>query len=298
MSSTYNDLIEDAMGILRGYVISQDQSTHLTGGVDADDLVWSVGDASRLSPGRLAVDNEIVYVDSFDQTNNTITIAPYGRGLDGSTAASHAALAQVVNNPRFPRYRVKRAINDTIQQVGSVGLFGVGSETFTTDGGAYSYELPVEATRVIDVQYEAVADGWVPLRNWRQDFSISTATHSTGKGLVTGRLPDSRTLEVTYAFDPVELDADSDDFAEVSGLPESCRDVIVFGACWRMLSAVGPGRLDNHSISAADLDSRGQAATAEQSESLQMYRSFNQRLGEERMRLLDRYKTATHNTRF
>lgn len=296
--TTFNDLVEDALAILRGYVLAQDQATHLTASVDADDLTWSVADASRLSPGRAEVDNELVYIDSFDTANNTITIAPYGRGMDGSTAASHDSLAQVINNPRFPRHRLKRAINDTIQQVASVGLFSVDTETITTSSDTWSYELPEEAQHIIDVQYEHLDDKWIQLRDWKFDTSISTATHSTGKALVTGLLPGDKNLEVTFAADPEELDSDSDDFAEVSGLPESCRDVIVFGACWRLLSAVGPGQLDSMAISAADLDNRGQPAGEEANVSLQMYRSFNQRLQEERMRLLNRYQSPINNTRF
>lgn len=296
--TTFNDLVEDALAILRGYVLAQDQATHLTASVDADDLTWSVADGSRLSPGRAEVDNELVYIDSFDTTNNTITIAPYGRGMDGSTAASHDSLAQVINNPRFPRHRLKRAINDTIQQVASVGLFSVDTETVTTSSDTWSYELPEEAQHIIDVQYEHLDDKWIQLRDWKFDTSVSTATHSTGKALVTGLLPGDKNLEITFAADPSELDSDSDDFAEVTGLPESCRDVIVFGTCWRLLSAVGPGQLDAMAISAADLDNRGQPAGEEANVSLQMYRSFNQRLQEERMRLLNRYQTPIHNTRF
>lgn len=298
MSSTFNDLIEDAQAILRGYVASQDQSTHLTAAVDEDDLVWSVADASRLSPGRAAVDNEVVYIDTFDTTNNQITIAPYGRGMDGSYVDSHAISAQVINNPRFPRHRVKRAINDTIRQVGSLGLFGVSSELLDTEAAATGYELPVEATRIISVKIETRDDVWPELRNWKFDTSASVSTYSTGKALVTGLLPGDLQLEVTYTFDPIELDDDGDEFDAVTGLPESCRDLIVFGACWRLLSAVGPGQLTNEAIAAADLDARGQQQGQEANESLQMYRSFNQRLSEERNRLLDRYQSPINNTRF
>lgn len=296
--STFNDLIEDAQAILRGYVMAQDQSTYLTAGVDSDDLTWSVADASRLSPGRAECGSELVYIDTFDTQNNQITIAPYGRGVDGSTAASHSSNAQVINNPRFPRHRIKQAINATINQVGSIGLFAVGTSTITTVADDWSYELPAATTRVIDVQYEHADDKWIQLRQWKYDPSIATTTHATGKALVTGLLPGDRTLVVTYAKDPSELSADADVFATVTGLPESCRDVIVFGACWRMLSAVGPGMLDALAISAADLDTRKVQGQEEANVSLQMYRSFTQRFNEERAALLDRYQTPIHVTRF
>ena len=295
--TTLADLVEDALAILRGYVVMQDESTHLTAAVDDNDLVWSVGNASRLSGGRCSVDDEVVYIDSFDTTNNTITIAPYGRGMDGSVADDHASLAQVTGNAKFPRHWVKRAINDTLRAVASVGLFAVSSEVFSTESNVTSYELPIEARHVIDVQYEESDNKWIQLRNWRMENSASTGTHSTGKAIVTGLLPGDRQLEVTYALDPSVLDADADDFATTTGLPDSCAEVIVFGACWRLLSSVGPGRLDAASISAADLDGKG-GAQPEASESLQMYRSFNQRLGEERSRLLNRYNTPIHNVRF
>lgn len=286
--ATFNDLIEDTLGVLRGYVRSQDQSTHLTAAVDGDDLVWSVADASRLSPGRAEVGSEIVYVDQLDETNNTVTIAPYGRGMDGSTASAHASLSQVINNPQWPRDRVRHAINSTLLGV-SGQLFGLSTETFTTDQ-VPGYELPVDAVGVAGVRIESRPGEWDECRGFRFDGHASEVDYSTGRAVITGYLTTGKILEVTYRIDPGMLDADSDDFVEVTGLPASCADVITFGAAWRMLSAVGPGQLDAVAISAADLDSRRQSGEAV-SESTQMYRMFMQRLKEERSKLLERFPT-------
>ncbi len=37
------------------------------------------------------------------------------------------------------------------------------------------------------------------------------------------------------------LDANTDDFADVSGLPDSCKDVVVLGAAYKLLSYLDAG---------------------------------------------------------
>ncbi len=47
--------------------------------------------------------------------------------------------------------------------------------------------------------------------------------------------------------------ANTDDFVDVTGLPDSCQDVIVYGACYRLLSFLDAGRI-NLSSAEADLN--------------------------------------------
>jgi hypothetical protein len=55
-----------------------------------------------------------MWVDSFDRIANKATIAPYGRGYLGTTASTAEPDTKVTISPIFPRYVVKKAINDTI----------------------------------------------------------------------------------------------------------------------------------------------------------------------------------------
>ncbi len=294
--TTFADMVENVSAILRGYVRQQDQSTHLTGAVDADDLVWTVGNASRLSPGRAEVDNEMVYIDTVDTGNNTITIAPYGRGMDGSVAASHSSLAQIRDNPLYPKARIRQAINATLHSVSEI-LFVTDVEIFTSDSSVDSYELPVEATGVQGVRVEVSENKWISLRQWRFDPLASTGQHSTGRAVVAPHLRDGLQVEVTYRKEPQVLDADSDDFTVTTGLPASCAEVMELGAAWRLLSGVPAASLSGAAISAADRDRQGGQQT-EVTESLQMYRMFTQRLTEERNKLLNFYPTPLTDSRF
>ena len=294
--TTFADMVENVSAILRGYVRQQDQSTHLTGAVDADDLVWTVGNASRLSPGRAEVDNEMVYIDTVDTDNNTITIAPYGRGMDGSVAASHSSLAQIRDNPLYPKARIRQAINATLHSVSEI-LFVTDVEIFTSDSSVDSYKLPVEATGVQGVRVEVSENKWISLRQWRFDPLASTGQHSTGRAVVAPHLRDGLQVEVTYRKEPQVLDADSDDFTVTTGLPASCAEVMELGAAWRLLSGVPAASLSGAAISAADRDRQGGQQT-EVTESLQMYRMFTQRLTEERNKLLNFYPTPLTDSRF
>jgi hypothetical protein len=48
----------------------------------------------------------------------------------------------------------------------------------------------------------------------------------------------------------------TDDFSAVTGLPESCRDVIVYGAAYRLLSFIDPGRINLTSAESDLADSK------------------------------------------
>ena len=43
---------------------------------------------------------------------------------------------------------------------------------------------------------------------------------------------------------PQTMTSGTDEFANVTGLPETCRDVIIYGAAYRLLSFVDPGRIN------------------------------------------------------
>ena len=87
--TTFTDVVEDVLSTMRGTVRSQEQSTYITAAVDSGELTWSVANAGRLAPGRAECGDELIYLDQFSTTDSTITIAPYGRGIDGTTAAAH-----------------------------------------------------------------------------------------------------------------------------------------------------------------------------------------------------------------
>ncbi len=123
--TTFANMIDEVLINLSGYTFTQDRSTYLgssvttTTSTSASPLILTLPTTENLGKGVIEIDEELMYVDSYDRVANTATIAPYGRGFYGTTAATHAADARVIISPTFPRHVVKRAINDTIRALGA-----------------------------------------------------------------------------------------------------------------------------------------------------------------------------------
>jgi hypothetical protein len=81
-----------------------------------------------------------MWIDSFDRVANTATVSPYGRGYLGTTAATHTADTKVTISPTFPRYVVKKAINDTINAAGST-IYAAKVTTFTFNAAQTTYDF-------------------------------------------------------------------------------------------------------------------------------------------------------------
>ncbi len=115
---------------LAGYTYQQDRATHLSSAVSTltssstSPTVLYLGSTENLGKGVVEIDEELLWVDSFDRVANTATVAPYGRGYLGTTAATHALDTKVTISPTFPRFVIKRAVNDTIRAMGAT-IFAV-----------------------------------------------------------------------------------------------------------------------------------------------------------------------------
>lgn len=294
--TTFTDVVEDVLSTMRGTVRSQEQSTYITTAVDDSELVWSVANAGRLAPGRAECGDELIYLDQFSIADSTVTIAPYGRGIDGTTAATHDLNAQVISNPRFPKIRVRNAINDTIRGVAGQ-LFTVSTTNITTTSDAISYELPADTYNVVGVAYETSDTRWVELGAWRFNSNADTTDFPSGKSLSIGQAAPGLAVEVSCLSYPTPFNADADTLLATVGLPESCRDVIVLGACWRLLSTIDIGEISNSAISAADLDNApgyGRTGGEGMTAATTIYKMFQMRLAEERKKLLDIYPSRIH----
>ncbi len=111
MTTTLTNMIDEVLVNLAGYTFQQDRSTYITSAVStttstsASPLILSLASTDSVGKGILEIDEELLWVDSFDRVANTATVSPYGRGYLGTTAATHAADAKVTISPTFPRFR-------------------------------------------------------------------------------------------------------------------------------------------------------------------------------------------------
>jgi hypothetical protein len=306
MTTTLTNLMDEVQINLAGYTYQQDRATHLTGAVSTltspstSPTVLSLGSTENLGKGVVEIDEELMWVDSFDRVANTATVSPYGRGYLGTTAATHTADTKVTISPTFPRYVVKKAINDTINAIGST-IFAAKTTTFTFNASQNTYEFnDLNIQNILTMSWQDIGptEEWIPIRRWRFD-SVADAT-AFGSSAQTVTIYDyitpGRTIQVVYATDPEPFTTNAQDFATQTGLPNSCKDVIVLGASYRLLTYLDPARAAQVSPQADETDSK-RPYGASQTATKQLYALYTQRLNEETQRQQSLYPVRLHYSR-
>lgn len=297
-----NDMVNEVRSNLQGYTLRQDRLTYLanTGGINTTATEIQVGSASNLAKGIIEIDDELIWVDSFNKSTNTMNVIPagFGRGYQGTDAASHAEFAQVILSPTFPRVSIKRAINDTINSF-FPKLWGVSSTTFTFNASQTTYTLPADVESVLYVSWQTTGSSleWLPVNRWRADSMANLATFgSTNTINIYENIQPGRTVQVYYTKEPAVLVDNGDDFASTTGLPASSYDVVVLGASYKLLSFIDPGRL-NLTSAEADLNDSKIPYNAGSGSSRYIYALYQQRLNEEALKLQDKFPVRIHYTR-
>lgn len=305
MATTLGNLIDDVQLDVQGFTYRQDRTTYLTQACTSGDLVLNVASTQNIGMGIIEIDGELMWVDSFDKQANTLTIAPYGRGYNGTTAASHAINSKVTITPTYPRTAVKRAINDTIAAV-YPKVFAVGTQTFTFLASRTTYQLKSEAIQVLHMAWQTVGPTreWLPVRQWRWDPLANTGTwtpdstdpaYSRTVSVYDNILP-GRTVQVVYSHLPNQLVNETDNFEAVSGLPTSMRDVIIYGASSRLLTYIDPARVSITSASADEYDTKRPYGAATGA-SRQLQALYQQRLEEESLKQKLQFPVRVHYSR-
>jgi hypothetical protein len=301
MTTTYANMVDEALLNLSGYTLRQDRSTHLTQDITSSGLTLNLADVSNIGKGVVEIDDELLWIDSYDRVSNTATIAPYGRGYNGTVAAAHTINSRVVVAPTFPKAIAKKAINDTIDAV-FPQLFAVGVHVFNFNSAKTTYSLPAEAETILYVSWQPTGstEEWMPLRNWRHDPLANSTAFASGNTIsVYDNVQSGRKIQVYYTKKPSTLTASAGSavFETVTGLPSSCKDVILYGASYRLSSFIDPGRLNYSSAEADNADTKIQYGSGASTARF-MLGLYQQRLNEEAGKLRDVYPTRIHYTRY
>lgn len=297
---TFSQMTSEVQSNLQGYSLRQDRITWVatSGGISATDLNIKIGSADNLAKGIVQIDNELIWVNSFDRQNLILNVAPgFGRGYMGTTPSPHAENAQVILTPTFPVTMIQQAINDTINSL-YPKLFQVASTTFTFNAAQIAYPLPDDARDVLYGSWQTPGPSkeWLPINRWRIDRMANVAAFNTTKTVnVYEKIVPGRTVQIYYSTIPSNLTNYNDDFAAVTGLPESSRDVVTLGAAYRLLSYIDTGRI-NLSSAEADLADTKLPSTAGTSASKYIFALYQQRLQEEALKLQDRFPVRLHWT--
>lgn len=288
--ATFLDLQNRVKQLLYGITWDQEQYTYLTNDIGAGDLTFQVNDASQISRGLIEIDSELMNVQTFNLTTNTLTIFPFGRGFYGSTAATHTANTSVINNSKFPKVRVQESINDIINEVYPT-LFAVTTSEFPKIAVQYNYGLPSAVDEVLQVNYQVIGPSltWPSMRRWRFDPNASPGTFPTGKSInLQEEVTPGRLMRVTCVSQPQPLLNDTDGFAAVSGLPETAKDAIVYGAAAKLMVAYDAARLQMDSVEASERAAMTQPTSAANTSKYFMA-IYQERLELEGKKLRDRY---------
>ena len=298
---TLNEMVDEVRANLQGYALRQDRITYVANaaGLTTTSTAITVGSSNNLAKGVIEIDDELIWIDSFTTASNTLNVIPgFGRGYQGTTAAPHAQYAQVTLSPTFPRSTIKKAINDTINSF-YPKLWIASAYTFTFNASQTTYALPDDVQDVLFISWQTTGSSkeWLPVNRWRLDTMANTATFNTQKTInIYEGIQPGRTVQVWYTSTPNTLDANTDDFADVSGLPDSCKDVVILGASYKLLSYLDAGRI-NLSSAEADLNDGKLPSTAGVAASRYIFALFQQRLNEEALKLADKYPIRIHYTK-
>lgn len=251
--TTLLDLVNETHLLLSGYTQRQDQATSIISNMGATDLTFVVQNGTVLSRGLVEIDDELIWVDSFDKTSQTATVAPYGRGYRGTTAVAHTAGTRVTIAPTFPRSAIERNINAAIDAI-YPDLFGTVSTTFKFSAARTTYPLPADCIDVMGISWQSIGPSkeWLPIRHYRVDRTADPATWGGSKTIsISDGIIPGRTITVRYTNKPPTLVNLTDVFESVTGLPSSAREVIVLGAAYRMAVYLDLGRVPATAAEAA-----------------------------------------------
>jgi len=298
---TLNEMVDEVRANLQGYALRQDRITYVAdaAGLTTTSASITVGSSNNLAKGVIEIDDELIWIDSFTTASNVLNVIPgFGRGYQGTTAAPHSQYAQVTLSPTFPRSSIKKAINDTINSF-YPKLWIASAYTFTFNASQTTYALPDDAEDILFISWQTTGSSqeWLPVNRWRLDTMANSATFNSQNTInIYENVQPGRTIQVWYTSTPNTLDANTDDFADVTGLPDSCKDVVVLGAAYKLLSYLDAGRI-NLSSAEADLNDGKLPSSAGVAASRYIFALFQQRLNEEALKLADKYPIRIHYTR-
>jgi hypothetical protein len=301
-----NDMIDEVLINLAGYTYQQDRATYITNDVPAtlstiaSPITLQLASTDNIGKGAIEIGEELIWLDSFDRVSNTATVPPWGRGYLGTGAAAHTAGDKVTITPTFPRYVVKKAINDTIAAFGAI-IFSVKTTTFVFNAAQTTYAFNnLNIHNIMTIMWQDIGPSkeWFPIRHWSWDSLASTTAFGAGAQTVTigDYVQPGRTVKVVYATDPEPFTTNTQDYATQTGLPNSTRDVAVLGASYRLLTYLDPARAAQVSPQADETDAK-RPFGASQSATKQLYALYQQRLKEETDRQQASYPIRVHYSR-
>lgn len=306
MATSFDQITQRVKQQLLGYTRNQAQISYLVAPMTATDNKFMADpDTVRsISRGVVEIDDEMILVKKIDVGSGTVEVfggnSGTGRGAEGTTPEAHGLDSIITADPRYPRARIKEAINETISAI-YPDIWTFGEVEFPYIAARLEYPIPAEAEDVYKVVWNTIGPSgmWMAAQRYRFNPQASVTPGQvpptpppTGKSIqiLDYGITPGRNVRVTYVKPPGQLTNGSDDFTETTGLGERMIDLIVYGACWRLLPGWEAGRLQQSSIESTERAPL--VPTGAANDASQYYLGlYQRRLNEERDRLLELYPT-------
>ncbi len=292
--STFGELVDQVTNQLMGFVGDQEQQTYLTGSMDTDDLTFTVDEPDLVSRGLVQVGSELMWVRSVDTSTATVTVSPFGRGYQSSGAATHASGAMVTDNPSFPRFMVKKTINQVMEML-YPDLYVLATENLTYTAAQVTYELPAAARGVTQVTWDSIGPSqvWPTIQRWEFNPRANTTDFPSGKSIdIWSMIVPGRTVKVDYYRRPDALVDETDDFTD-SGLEEYVETCVMYGTCHRLVGYLDVPRLQTRSPETSQRSTYVQAGAASDAAKY-FYALYTEALSQARTRFLRENPVSIH----
>lgn len=296
--TTFDGLLSRIRQQAMGY--TKDQSAYAELAVDmsstAGSFIVDTDSVNNVSRGLIEVDEELILVKKYDAPSGVATVMAgvNGRGMEGTVAVPHFAGSLMTADPKFPRVRMREAVNDVLQSL-YPSLVVFETTSITNVSVVYEYGMPADALDVWAVSDSTIGPSkvWDQGMNYRFNPTADTNAFPTGKSIqLWDSVTPGQSMLIKYVKAPSPLVNASDDFATVTGLPERCVDLVMWGACARLFPAYESARLQQSSIVATERAALVPPASATSTAKFYMA-MYEQRLEEERTRMFAEHPQST-----
>jgi hypothetical protein len=203
--STLNEMVDEIKSNLQGYTLRQDRISYVENpaGLTTTSSSITIGSASNLAKGTIEIDDELIWIDSFDKATNVLNVIPgFGRGYQGTAPAPHSTIRSSYLSSNISYVvSIKKAINDTINSL-YPDLWALSNFTFTFNASVTTYALPDDVQDVLFVSWQTTGSSqeWLPLKRWRLDTFANAATFNTNATLnIYDSVQPGRTVQVWYS---------------------------------------------------------------------------------------------------
>lgn len=234
--ATLATLTDDVFDMVYGMtLIERPQEDTLTSAVSGTtDTTFQFDNNVLWKRGVYAEDasaGEIVIMAADQASSSDVTVR---RGQNGTTAAASYAIGDVFyKNPPYPRYRVERFINETIDSNLFPNVWMWGETTLSFVSGDTTYEMPTNCGDVARVyQYDLNSDGKLyPIDGtlWEFESVVASGISTNENFLRLFRVKDeAATVYVTYKQIP--------DSSAISDLSDNVAAMVPWAVCGKLLA--------------------------------------------------------------